>query len=64
MPSNKPAALAPQWPHDRADVCAMAILMIVQTLSDPGGRRAAISEYLRDEIRDIERQAVHDNSVN
>lgn len=61
--SNKPSEPQPQWPPDRADVCAMAILMIVQDIPDAGERRAAIADYLRDEIRDIERQAVHDNSI-
>lgn len=56
--------LQPQWPPDRADVCALAIMVIEQTISDPGERRAAISAYLRDEFADVEREAVHTNSVN
>lgn len=64
-PSNKLIARAaqPVWPVDRAEVMATALMTILQTLPDPGERRAAFVAYLRDEIPDIQRQAIHDNSV-
>lgn len=65
MPRSKLSApeFQPHWPRDRAAVMATAVEMISQAIPDPKERLAAIAEYLRDAIHDIEQHAIHTNSL-